>query len=373
MSDYLASLVARNLGVADRLKPRVASTFEPAGQQPLGDTAAEPMDDGERIVEQVILAPGPAAPRRMPPAPQLSAPQDAPDPGGERRGEPAPAPGTARNSIQRRATLPDMPTRSASTPPPASADASPPADRDHESPAITDATAPGGEDKMNRPAPPERKAQPAPAHRRSTERRRSDAGHVHAADRVAHGGSAPPPSEAASTRVTRGLERHEQVPAARDVEVIVRSNAAASTPRLDAPTTRVADEPIQRAADRAKRIAATEAAHTTAPSMASTEPAFAAPRPGRPHVERPDSERSTPDESRSTFAVQVRLRQETPPRDVSADIASLEHSPSTVHVTIGRIEVKATPSSAAPKQKPAAAAPPGLDAYLRRRAEGSGR
>jgi hypothetical protein len=45
-------------------------------------------------------------------------------------------------------------------------------------------------------------------------------------------------------------------------------------------------------------------------------------------------------------------------------------NPPTIHVTIGRIEVKATPPTAAPKRRASASPTMSLDEYLRRRSGG---
>jgi hypothetical protein len=70
--------------------------------------------------------------------------------------------------------------------------------------------------------------------------------------------------------------------------------------------------------------------------------------------------------------VEVRLHQERG-RDPFALAPTPSETPSTIHVTIGKIEVRATPEAARTRQKTGAPEASGLDDYLRQRAKGNRR
>jgi hypothetical protein len=372
MSDYLANLVARNLEVADRIEPRIASSFEPAtGLQ----TRRSPFQDSpvpDPIEQDVFVERSPdgqttttsLAPRTPASGPPLGAAESVRD----RVAAPAPA-ARAQPSLQgnikptsRRGSEVEMTPESSSRP--------------------------------SRPGTESTNASPmvAPA---ATDNRRVD----HAApSRPVPAGSAgvSPPARSGPSALTSRPQntagRRPEVPPAQaresaplDVTVMVspdttiaapaqRPNTAVTVDVAGAPGTTVSN-PASGAETRSREersparsaIAGPSQSRISEPSRHGAESSFAA-------------QSVHPEATPSAVAVQVRLRPKTltdAPADRGIDdtagTSASVPAAATIHVTIGRLEVKATPAQPAARTRPSSPAAASLEDYLRTRADGSGR
>ena len=368
MSDYLANLVARNLEVADRIEPRIASSFEPATglqarRSPFQDSAvAEPIEQGvfvERSPDGQLAAT--SSPRRTPvinPPPAGAAPSvrdHLATPGPAAREQPPFQrnidPTSARAHVDASAGSPGRPSL-----------------------PLTEPTEPSPIVAL--PDPDDRRVEPA-------------------LSRLAPAGPArvSPSALSASTSGPRETAGRRQVPPAQartpppfDVTVMVSPDKTVTAP-VQRPTTAVNAE----AGGTPRTILSNPTSDAEAGSREERSPAraiaSASAVPSSPRfAESPHgAESSIPAASvhsvgaPSAVAVQVRLRADTVTDSLADPVldstvgTSGSVTAATVHVTIGRLEVKATPAQSAARTRPSAPASTSLDDYLRSRADGSGR
>jgi hypothetical protein len=365
MADYLANVIARNLEVADRLQPRATSAFEPANGPGRDVTSADPIqfDQFEQHVFVDPTAPSPVpqstdVPSRMATHPETPMPSrrrqgdairlpritspgdDRPQPtvmsGDERKiGTPI-----ASRRQQPKTTVPTAPTPML-----------PRRTGDGTSAAAKDLS----------PAPPITSRTPAPV-----QRREQSAGAVPQGD---GGSSTPPPAnranssrDAAHITVDRIVNRVHGEPTPTATNEAASHDPHRETRSIDAP-------PV----DRSLHVDAdtrTAAAPRTPVSSAAPPTTHVIREVARNVVNALQPERGAA--SQSPVAVHARLRQPLT-ADASVPPFATPEAPATIHVTIGRVEVRATPEpvrTAAGSTTPAAS---GLDDYLRKRAEGSGR
>ncbi len=367
MSDYLANLVARSLEVSDRVAPRIASSFEPAtGLRTLDSPfqeAAPPIESIEQDLFVEHSASGLATPTTSSPPFTSSlgeSPLGAPlfrhhrpaAPSVDRARERASG-SRSSDAEPRRGRAPHAdPLRPSSSPP----------RPDAEPPKVSTSVAP-------RPAE-SRRVESTPSSRTPT--------HVPAPSSNNH------PAGPADRRL--GSPHRTNKARALDVAVVLSPNHTigdVGAPRDPAITVALSGSPdamalsasdaapsLRSAASRSELMDLTGVEAAQPHSVERSPQAAAAPLTGSP---------SPASRARSAVAVQVRLRPEVmsggPGNTARESAAGVSGStvPATVHVTIGRLEVKATPAASPSRLRPSTPATASLDDYLRRRADGGGR
>jgi hypothetical protein len=359
MSDYLASLIARNMEVAHRLEPRPATSFEPRkGLQPGGPEAhARTSADGP-FEEHLFVDASDHGDDQRPPPPQGTAaagaqPLTSPT---SRDGVVQPSretPQTTQSgSIARDSgSAPGASTPGASMPWPASRLAAQTTNTITPTPTVaghpSNDSARGASVRRNPGRQPRRADSAQPQTRTPESRAPRSRGHEHGVNRRAVADRAVRIDDMTAIVSPPGSPVDGRRP--------VRDRASTSAPSRErddsVPTTPLTAGPME--AHVSPRI--------TAAASSRVDPIDE----GRRAVPQTDA-------ARSAIAVQVRLRQQTAGQ-VSGNGLPEPEAPATVHVTIGRLEVRATPSATAAPKRPAAPAATSLDDYLRRRADGSGR
>jgi hypothetical protein len=361
MSDYLASIVARNLEIGDRLQPRPISKFEPVVA---GPRAADGQISSPDQLEEHVFVDADASIERDGAAPRVreSGASTSVDQAPLHHTEPPSPPRdvTSRGAARQAAAHPPHLGRQAPTAPAEPAASAPPTLEAKPSAQSSHPTS-GAQ-----PRPPE--APTASPFASDAEEKRSPLS----------------PIVESSPKRRKAGERQTDVPVSIDVSsvrTVVQRRALSSTsvapvegqsvayPRqgvTDAPSRAhdVAGQPDLKAAITGALPAS---AALATPKPRRTEPRLTADRAGVTDRTPPGVEALRP-----ILPLEVRIRPESTPADPLAPHVMAAPEPSTIHVTIGRIEVRATPETSR-KRVAAASTVPSLDDYLRRRAEGSGR
>ena len=314
MSDYLTLLTARILPQADVIQPRLASLFEPPGAAGSAQqlTAEEP-SAGPPASGPGLREESPAPSRAV-----FAGPQPAP----AQREMPADAPAGSPREITTR------PGRRSGQSPiqPATPGTVAPVPIGPETPdnlAARGSGKPAGVDPVAWTAPA------AAAHRTTLQMPQPAPPNTSALTRAGpHTGTGDPTAPEAAQ------------PAARWPTGSAPSTLL--TPHLVKPAVRIPDA----VAERPRKIVASQPA--AAPALRSVPPALTVVRP-----------QVTAHDARSGMPVSSKVRRATPD--------------TTIHVTIGRIEVRATSSTGSPPQRQRSSPPVmSLEEYLRRRASGGG-
>jgi len=326
MSDFLGNLAARTLGLAPTVRPWLAARFEPAqgATLPLADT----------LLEWEAAPPANLAPVALPPASAGSlaapiSPAPTPRPGRQLRPTLGPVALTDSSPAALFAPLDDSP------PPPATAISvaepqraggplqSPPPAVPAAQGAIVAALPVAGTPTAALPAPPAPRgwSETAPPWH-----------------------SIPPPASEPATTAEANRDPLARAVAEPPAPTVSRASAAAM------PAAQQAEPPA-----RADAPAAAPVAAMSEPAR-SERPTVAAHPPPAPPVARPQVRAAPPAAA---------------PTGVPPDAA-----PPTIHVTIGRIEIKATPPATVARPRSVAPAPApalSLDSYLRGRSGGAER
>ena len=364
MSDYLKSIVARNLEIAPRLEPRLASTFEPPPRHGGGigrRVDVSPIDGDEEIERAPVRsatsprrAAGESGAAEHPLTQNEALPSQAPVqplPAGQPRPSLAPA---ARAAIARTPEPTPVPIATGSV---LRIAPGPIAPLDHDQHA--------GAESNSDPRPPATK----PRHSRSQTLDRAE----NAAVSDHHG--------TATTAASPTVQQPVRVSASVSGGAIVQRAPAASASAPPADRGVVSSVSAARSdvtGSRAKVSGSREVAPVppvTADATIGTPRSESVARPSSADRETNavPSEGIEPSPIRSTVVpaqrgepIAVAARQPAAWPSFAPPVAE---TPTTIHVTIGRIEVKATPPA---KAQPCAAAPAAsssLDEYLRRRAD----
>ncbi len=345
MTAYLSHLAARSLSADEAVRPRVASLFEPAG--PINDAA-------EAWLVRAVELPAPPG-REEPSAHVPSAPAHAPVPAHE----PAPTPrrreaaGEAwlEGPASSRPHLPRAAERSVAVLPP---------------PGVPSAPA-------HAPVPASSPPAPTPARREETSRARSvDSGrHVNPAE----------PSSAARDADDR--HRAPEGPVQRREVVTIKPSAPAPwQPRRSARVPTSDHPPLSKPVDEPEARPTQAGPPLRAALDASTGPVVVRARPDLPGA--PASSRPVPQMSEDAAAfpaprlvaadLPLVVPPQTPPLDRLAPVPLRREPPpppTIVQVTIGRIEVRATPAPVEQgRRERETRAVMSLDEYLRARETG---
>jgi hypothetical protein len=315
MSDYLANLAARSLAPERSVQPRLASRFEPVAEAPplwAEPPPAAPPVFAERVEEGVAARPLP--PRAPASRSRRSAPPGAIEPSSEER--PAPEP------VRRQRARASRPLETPEPPEIRSALEERPHPRplSHLPPALSP-----GEG---------RKAKETPLLQVDSPEFPPSPGGGRVGDGRGAGGeeSLRP---ALQPRLSPPLPRHSRAFATEDRE-------------------------IQDASPRARQ------AGTVAPAARLEEP----PRPAAPPPQTAPPPRPAPP-ARVVLEPRVTVAPAAPPPALPAPLRAAEAPAPTIQVTIGRIEVRATPPPAQPSRpRPSAPSALSLEEYLRRRSKG---
>jgi hypothetical protein len=372
MADFLTNVIARNLEAVDRLVPRVASRFEPTGGHPEALASPDVTGDGDRIYrieEEVFLDP-----TAVHETPRIATPLR---PAPTRRVRPAEVTPVALPSA-----------REMSDPhPPATTEKVQPQVRPAE-PAATPTAMPvtvasGGIPEARRqsdapPAPHE--SIPSPP-----QSREEGVGRI---VRIAQrDDSAPTPETVDEPRpaATMAEERHDvaALPARKLMTAMPRAHESGAAPSGRTPAAAAAEAGNDHVTPDNTSTAVELVAPTSASMTRGVVPVL---QPMSPRSEtvafEPErvSERLTADAPRPVNATSATTDRRSTRR---AELPRARHRrnvpegtraepDTTVHVTIGRIEIKATPNAAPAKTTLTPAPSSGLEEYLRRRARGSG-
>jgi len=379
MSDYLSRIVTRNLEVIDRLEPRRPSAFEPYELAPLTDAGSlEEPTRAQRLDDQLIVE----VPFDHHPSTRSSA-----VPAAERPSASPPHAWSARNAshAERRAKAPTASDSPASPPaplrsPPVVPLDAVPATRQLNSPAPTERTTASAFELSTARAP---SSTPIPGNRRKPVAPPTDDVAVEGTPTATAGsaaGATPHDVTAVSVRI-----------AARRAGLSSAASAFASAVDAARPTKRVksavSDDDVSIVARSASPdivvpdapVARVDPVHDVAPARSedasAVEPLYTDRRPGTTR-ERTDHRDERP---AHTLPGTTPLEVVTLSRRSGMDDEDIRHRAGvstpvpTIHVTIGRIEVKAIPAPAPARQKSAPASAPSLNEYLRHRAEGTRR
>jgi hypothetical protein len=363
MKHFLHSLAARSIGPADGVQPRLPSRFEPPEGLQTAGPFAQLVEEADAELAPIPAAETPRRPESPPPVPRpvpLLAEPGTPDtpalPGNPR---PVDRWGTPEGAIARLAP-PKVGTAWPGLEAPAQ-------------PAANAAPARGAPELPDRAQPPQQ-AHPSAS---------GEGGRQGAFP--APTGPEMPPSRIANrptlepvTFIERTIER---VVMERDMPTIERAVSIAeatdphtvpppSSPRsgpdgaplvLHAPSTPVrplgeADRPV------ARPVAARMAEWPTAPAFATERSMLgeAAAPPFDPTPRPIVAETAVARRNEHLFGPATEAKIESPP------------PAPTIHVSIGRVEVRATPQASAPARQRQAASAPSLDDYLRQRTRGGG-
>jgi hypothetical protein len=373
MGDFLTNVIARNVEAVDRLVPRVASRFEPVSGHPepsISSDVAGAADRIYRIEEEVFLNPAPARE-----TPRMAAPVR---PGLPRRVKPREATPVTRSAADE---------MSDPHPHAAAEDVQPPVRHSEPSaaPTVVTAVARDGVPEAPRQSdelPPSRGSNPPPSLRDEPaqtivriEQRDERARTVETADEPRpattvteerHDATAPPPGRNAMTVTAR---MHEPGPRPGPRRPAAAAAEAARRPGSPHRSSTAGESVAPPSASVSRSIVQVRPSVSPPSETRAVPPEPAAERLSA-DVPRPTSEWTfaTPDRRQAPRAEQLRVRQHR--RDLPG--GTRPEPETTVHVTIGRLEVKATPTAAPARTKPSPASASGLEEYLRRRARGGG-